>query len=483
MEKLGTFRIPGEESLAFARASGDYNPLHLDPLAARRTQFGHTLIHGVCGTLRALDIALQHQTAPVTLRNLQVKYSKPVGQDVDITVYETACDSGRCLELFANDTRCQIIELDTGTIAATVPEPARRGDQPQTACRELDIRACEGLSDAVDLRPGTTELPALFPNVCRVLPAGQISSIIACTEIVGMRCPGLHSVFATLELLFPGVVDGSLSSLDFRVTASDSRINRVVMAVENGFTQGTIEAFFRPPPVQQAPLYAACDRVAAAEFENQTALVIGASRGLGEVIAKALAAGGARLMLTYASGAAEAESIAQEIGAIRERPATCQYDVLAPASSPAFDAFLSNASHIYYLASPLIRKGEPGGRDAALFQAYHRFYVDGLAALLERLRTQREANTPLAVFIPSSVFLESDIKGFGEYIEAKQAAESFVEGYAQEHPHTHFHAPRLPRLHTDQTSGVRGMDPMQTLEIIIDTLHTLYGRQAQPAKD
>ncbi|MDZ7782386.1 MAG: MaoC/PaaZ C-terminal domain-containing protein [Halioglobus sp.] len=59
MNKLGCFRITTEESQQFARLSGDFNPLHLDPIAARRTQFGRTLIHGVCGTLRALDLLLE----------------------------------------------------------------------------------------------------------------------------------------------------------------------------------------------------------------------------------------------------------------------------------------------------------------------------------------------------------------------------------------------------------------------------------------
>lgn len=52
------------------------------------------------------------------------------------------------------------------------------------------------------------------------------------------------------------------------------------------------------------------------EFSGQTALVTGASRGIGRAIAFRLAKGGARVCLNYASRAAEAEAAAEEIRAV-----------------------------------------------------------------------------------------------------------------------------------------------------------------------
>ncbi|MDZ7782388.1 MAG: hypothetical protein U5K56_05415 [Halioglobus sp.] len=201
------------------------------------------------------------------------------------------------------------------------------------------------------------------------------------------------------------------------------------------------------------------------------------------MIAKVLAAGGAKLMLTYASGAEDTGRIADEIAATRDRPALSRYDVLTPSPGPEFRAFLAEATHIYYLASPLIHKGDPRRRDEALLDQYRRFYVDGLATLLDQLRAHRERHMQLSVFIPSSVFLDGETRGFGEYIEAKKAAESFARQYALDNPDTHFHAPRLPRLHTDQTSGVRGLDADDTLKVVIDTLRGIYGRSARPTDD
>ena len=36
-----------DDQIAFAEISGDYNPIHLDDLIARRSIFGETIVHGM----------------------------------------------------------------------------------------------------------------------------------------------------------------------------------------------------------------------------------------------------------------------------------------------------------------------------------------------------------------------------------------------------------------------------------------------------
>jgi 3-oxoacyl-[acyl-carrier protein] reductase len=65
-------------------------------------------------------------------------------------------------------------------------------------------------------------------------------------------------------------------------------------------------------------------------LEGRTALVTGASRGIGRSIATELAAAGASVVLSYRTGADEAESLASEIGA-----RAVQADVSDPRSAQA----------------------------------------------------------------------------------------------------------------------------------------------------
>ena len=80
-------------------------------MAARRTRFGQTLIHGVCGTIKALDLLLQQEklTRPA-LDQGEIQQASDPGSGSDV-FGETSGGITR-LELFADGIRCQIIDLE-----------------------------------------------------------------------------------------------------------------------------------------------------------------------------------------------------------------------------------------------------------------------------------------------------------------------------------------------------------------------------------
>ena len=98
------------------------------------------------------------------------------------------------------------------------------------------------------------------------------------------------------------------------------------MAIEGGGLVGSIKAAARTPPAPQASSSELSGEVDPGEFAGSTALVVGGSRGLGEVTAKLLAAGGAQVIITYRVGSAEAEAVAQDIRAAGGRCETLAYD-------------------------------------------------------------------------------------------------------------------------------------------------------------
>jgi len=481
MKILGSFTITNRDTEDFARASGDFNPLHLDPLAARRTQFGHTLIHGVCGTIKALDLLLKHRNADSSLLGIKVKFSKPATQNQDLTVYYQTSGESTRLEVFASGTRCQVIDVDmtdTPKTKDTIALGALPGSEGINDCLEQSIEACRGLSGSIDLIREETLNRALFPNATRHLPDVQLAILLASTRIVGMRCPGLHSVFAQLHLQFtppePGPRADADTSLDYKVLTCDARIARVELSLRNNCVNGTVEAFFRSPPVSQAGFSHIASLISPQEFCNQHALVIGASRGLGEIISKVLAAGGARVTMTYAAGRQDAACVAQDIGAHCPEPEVFHYDVLGGSPDAAMISSCTSVTHIYYLASPVIAKNETGQWDPELFTRYCRYYIDGMATLLAKIDKIRPDHHRLHLFIPSSVFLEQRVKGFDEYIAAKAAAEAFARCYENAHEACSVVAPRLPRLHTDQTAGIKNIAGQQTLEVIIRHLRLAF---------
>jgi acyl dehydratase/NAD(P)-dependent dehydrogenase (short-subunit alcohol dehydrogenase family) len=482
MNRLGSFTITPQESLDFAYVSRDFNPLHLDAVAARRTRFGQTLIHGVSGTIKALDVLLERTGIQAELRSIRVKYSKPATQGQTLEVFEQTTQDMTRLELFADGTRCQVIELEILGVGNS-HHPTGDGLSACATSRdtpvERSIECCNGLSGEVALCWDGTLMHTLFPSASRLLPAHQLAILLASTRIVGMQCPGLHSVFAQLDLRFcapgPEVAARVDDPLQYRVLSTDPRIDRIELALDSAAAHGTVEAFFRPPPAQQAGVRQIAELVSSDEFSTQNALVIGGSRGLGEVISKVLAAGGANLMLTYAAGRQDADSVATDIGRDLATPRVCHYNVLEGIFPQEMTEFCASVTHIYYLASPTIAKSDAGKWDRQLFTRYCDFYIDGLATLLQQVMQLRNIGRDLQVFIPSSVFLQQSVKGFDEYIAAKSAAEAFVKCFEKSHRNCTVVAPRLPRLYTDQTSNSKNADEQQTLKVIIDELRLASG--------
>src|SRR5207342_2978126 len=85
----------------------------------------------------------------------------------------------------------------------------------------------------------------------------------------------------------------------------DERFRIVRLNVSGPGIAGEIAAFGRMPPTEQPTIQEIAALVPTDAYAGATVLVVGGSRGLGEVTAKACAAGGAHILITYAVGRAE----------------------------------------------------------------------------------------------------------------------------------------------------------------------------------
>src|ERR1700759_4545117 len=70
--------MPDDQS-RFAGLSGDFNPIHMDAVAARRTLFGVPVVHGVHLLCWALDRWMESRGLTATaLERLTVKFARGV---------------------------------------------------------------------------------------------------------------------------------------------------------------------------------------------------------------------------------------------------------------------------------------------------------------------------------------------------------------------------------------------------------------------
>ena len=458
------FSITAEETECFAQLSGDFNPLHLNRLLARRLTYGGTVAHGVHSLLRSLDLFCLSQSRQRRFARLRAWFVGPVEHEEQVDC-QVSFDDDCLLKIEASCGPAKVLVVEAElTDWDGVDHMPLAESSPPVDCRELSFDEAARSSGGVDLQFDRAKFTQLFPRVSRLFPASQISTIAATTQVVGMQCPGLNSIFTKLRLAFraePAVGD----TLRFATARAFSQLSLLKIGVESSQADGELEAFFRRSPVEQPSFCNISRSVKRDEFQNQTALVVGGSRGLGEVAAKIIAAGGGRSMITYCSGRGDALRVRDDIRSHGGDCEALQWDVLSPPVTTS--ALASCPTHLYYFATPQIKLTKSFAWDDRRFRTFCDYYVDGLQRTVAAIRqfwlTQQ---SPLQVFYPSTVLLETQGPVAAEYAAAKAAGESLCRFLEYEQPGTCCHCVRLPQILTDQTNSLvasASADPTSTL--------------------
>jgi len=235
--------------------------------------------------------------------------------------------------------------------------------------------------------------------------------------------------------------------------------------------RGTITALARPRPRAQAAIEIVRGAVARDEFAGVRALVIGGSRGLGEITAKIIAAGGGDVWITYHAGREDAERVTQEIRSAGFKCNYLRFDATAPEELVGQFEIAWKPNQLYYFATPPISLKKGDWFSAEKFHTYCRFYVDAFSSTVDCVL--RLGGSSLSVFYPSTVFLEQFQEYSTEYCAAKAAGELLCRHLEQLFPAVRVYAPRLERMKTDQTSTLMTIDAEDSLPGMLNAIRAI----------
>ena len=437
----------------FAAISGDRNPVHLDAVLARRTQAGVPVAHGVHLLLRGLDALARTEPALPPMRRLKAQFKHFAAVNERVAVTATRTEEGFVLRFVAAGMTIAQLVVDFGAALNAAEAPAAEPVPAPAEAQDLPFEAMAGMSGRLAFASSPDAIAAMFPAASHWLGPRRVAALAATTLLVGMVCPGLHSIYAGLAV--EACEESDLGDrLSFHVTATDPRVRLVRMTVTGGGLAGVVQSYARIPPMDQMSLQELADMVEPGEFSGAAALIIGGSRGLGEVTAKLLAAGGARVAISFRVGGADAEAVAQEIRSAGGVCDTLAYDASLPAE-PQLSGLTAAPTHAYYFATPKIFGAQSALFARARLDAFLNVYVDGFVNLAEALRARRK---DVSLFYPSSVAVAvaERPRGMLEYAMAKVAGETICAEMNEAWPPLHITVDRLPRLRTDQTASVIG---------------------------
>jgi acyl dehydratase/NAD(P)-dependent dehydrogenase (short-subunit alcohol dehydrogenase family) len=455
-----------EDQLLFAEATGDFNPVHMDPLVARRTQAGAPIVHGIHTLLWMINtLACLHPELPA-IASMKVRFVKMlyVGEKATIKVVQLD-EKGFRAEAMVAGLRVLTLKAECGDRKkALLPvDQHLKAFQPTTPL-DLHIEDISGMS-GVAPSPDPVALEKMFPHAARYLGKHRASALGCSTYLVGMIVPGLHSIYHGLGVEF--LEGGEATSMQFSVVSVDPRFRLVEIMLQGGGLCATLETFVRMPPIQQASIKDVATIVKNDEFSGVTALIVGGSRGLGELTAKIIAAGGGSTIITYARGKNDADRLSAEITAHGSQCNVMRYNVLEDSEKQIVDLH-EMPTHLYYFATPPLLQGPS---DTSQTDIFDQFYTTGFQNLIRSLFARFQS--PLRVLYPSSIAVEKAPAGMEEYAHSKARGERLCIKLMQHNANLHILSERLPRILTDLTASIQRIETADAKEIMLPIIRKI----------
>lgn len=451
----------------FSAATGDRNPLHLNPRFAQLTPYGEPVVHGALGVLAALSLL---GTATTRVAELRVGFHHPirVGNRVQITT-DPGADTLRLRSagLIVCTVRYRLAdEVIAGCVPCDgAPPVGVFGSGAEARMLDLDMIGALGAEEG-SYEPDTAGIRAVLGDM--TLPDHLVAMVAWSSFWTGMRTPGRDAILCGLHATFPSQIPAG-PEIQYRTGAPDVRSQTgfvQVNATMAGRIQAevTLESLLRRSASQATAASIAAHLRPGQHLAGRTTLVVGGSRGLGRALSLGFATQGARVL---AAGREPEQHVSQMRAGLGNQGGRL-HAVTADATDPVAlrEALPSDITRLDGLVlcstpplAPLPLHVDAGDVAAEYVNDSVRHCWAPVAACRDLL------HAGAFIVIISSCAVTDPPAMWPHYVAAKGALESLALYFARNFPWRVVLA-RPPRLRTDLTNTPLGHSGAVTPEIV-----------------
>jgi hypothetical protein len=453
-----------EDQNWFAELSGDYNPIHINENDSRKLHSGGILVHGIHTVIWALD-SFFRENERNGLSSVKTKFFKPIylGQKLSI-ISESIDIKKNVIKVYDKELLVSII-VESSDV--------KFGDNIDDSKYKFNIPKEFKYSDKHNVLPISLSeemISSKYPFISQGVGLEIVSNLVGLSRLVGMECPGLNSLFAGFNITFNNTDVTETNKIIWSVSKFGGNHAPIDITVRSSIMKGFVQAFIRPTPIIQLPFLEVLKFTKnIINLSNTYSIVIGGSRGLGEVTSKIITSYGGNVIITYNKGKSEAIKICDDINS--NSPNILAVPLYLDMENPKhlFDYVSTNGiklDAIYYFATPKIKGFNSVELDEDLLNLYNLFYTVYFSRLLKLFNN--DSDNKIKVFYPSTIFIDQQNDNLMEYILSKKNAEIYIGYQKRKLKNIDILVSRLGRLNTDQNNSVFSVETEDPLVVMND---------------
>ena len=450
--KIGSKKFKQSDQNQFANISKDFNPIHVSEIKSRKLIFGEQIVHGVNILLSALIFA--RKNISFQPKEISCYFYKPVFLNQKIEFFIRKQKEDVNLYVKNNKTIHCLINLKKISIINKINK--RKKSLNIKIIKKVNIKKIIDFNfkdfnfeDSYSIEKSNFKLGEKYQKHIDILSKENIKDILSLSFFIGMMCPGKFSLLSKIKI----AIDNSIKikkNMNFQLIKYDDNYNSYKVNFL-GSIYGEIDAF-KYQQANQEEFIKIQKRVTKNIFKNTNSLIIGGSRGLGELTSKILAAGNGNLTLSYNYGKKEAEKIKSEINSgVNNKCKILKLSLPIKNLEKVIKKF-KNYNYIYYFTTPKIKSNQGKDFDNKLYKKFNFYYVNTFIKIC--ILFNKYSSKKTKIFFPSSTYLDTHETTFREYVRSKKLAEKRIKLLNKKLKNVQISSFRIPPMQTDQNSSI-----------------------------